>query len=151
MPRHDPPNGRSRDQVKDRLDRPGDRGRSEKPRSTEPPQGMERFRAEVGRTHGVRPGNLMGAISNEAILDPAYIGRIEIHDEYSTIDLPEGMGHDLLRTLKKVRVCGQRLRLARLGSEKRRDANKGSKGHKGDKNKRKNKQSKHRKGSKPRK
>ncbi|MBI92096.1 MAG: ATP-dependent RNA helicase [Gemmatimonadaceae bacterium] len=167
MPRHDPPNGRSRDQVKDRrtdqpadrqtsrpadrLDRPGDRGRSEKPRSTEPPQGMERFRAEVGRTHGVRPGNLMGAISNEAVLDPAYIGRIEINDEYSTIDLPEGMGHDLLRTLKKVRVCGQRLRLARLGSEKRRDANKGSKSRKDDKTKRKNKSSKHRKGSKPRK
>ncbi|MBT6626217.1 MAG: DEAD/DEAH box helicase, partial [Gemmatimonadetes bacterium] len=97
------------------------------------PSGMERFRAEVGRSHGVKPGNLMGAISNEAVLDSAYIGRIEIFDDYSTIDLPEGMGGDLLRTLKKVRVCGQRLRLARLGSEKRRDATKGPKGSKGGK------------------
>ncbi|MBT4099444.1 MAG: ATP-dependent helicase, partial [Gemmatimonadetes bacterium] len=113
------------------------------------PSGMERFRAEVGRSHGVKPGNLMGAISNEAVLDSAYIGRIEIFDDYSTIDLPEGMGGDLLRTLKKVRVCGQRLRLARLGSEKRRDATKGPKGSKGGKPKNKHKKSKHRKGNKP--
>jgi ATP-dependent RNA helicase DeaD len=91
----------------------------------------------------------MGAISNEAVLDSAYIGRIEIFDDYSTIDLPEGMGGDLLRTLKKVRVCGQRLRLARLGSEKRRDATKGPKGSKGGKPKNKHKKSKHRKGNKP--
>ena len=114
--------------------------------SPEPQRGMERFRAEVGRTHGVKPGNLMGAISNEAVLDSEYIGRIEIHEDHSTIDLPEGMGGDLLRTLKKVRVCGQRLRLARLGSEKRRDATKGSKGGKP---KNKHKKSKHRKGNKP--
>lgn len=88
----------------------------------------------------------MGAISNEAVLDSEYIGRIEIHEDHSTIDLPEGMGGDLLRTLKKVRVCGQRLRLARLGSEKRRDATKGSKGGKP---KNKHKKSKHRKGNKP--
>ncbi len=118
-----------------------------KPRLPEPQIGMERFRAEVGKVHGVKPGNLMGAISNEAVLDSAHIGRIEIHEEYSTVDLPEGMGHDLLRTLKKVRVCGQRLRLSRLGSEKRRDAHKAPKG--GKNSKKKHKPSKHRKGNKP--
>lgn len=108
---------------------------------------MERFRAEVGRAHGMKPGNLVGAIVNEAILDPAYIGHIEIYDDYSTVDLPEGMGRDLLNTMKKVRVCGQRLRLAREGSEKKFKGKEKNK-DKGSKPRRK-KPSRHRKGSKP--
>ena len=118
----------------------------------DPSVGMERFRAEVGRTHGLKPGNLVGAIINEAVLDPSYIGRIDIFDDYCTVDLPEGMGRDLLNALKKVRVCGQRMRLSRLGSEKRfkgKGKGKGSKDHKGSKPSRKHKPSKHRKGNKP--
>ena len=117
----------------------------------EPGPGMERFRAEVGRTHGMKPGNLVGAIINEAVLDPSYIGHIEIYDDYSTVDLPEGMGRELLNAMKKVRVCGQRLRLAREGSEKKfKGKGKGGKhSTKSGKPHRKNKPSRHRKGNKP--
>src|SRR5690606_1775852 len=37
------------------------------------------------------------------------IGRIEIHDDYSTVDLPEGMPREIFRQLKKAWVCGQKL------------------------------------------
>jgi ATP-dependent RNA helicase DeaD len=75
---------------------------------------MERFRLEVGNVHGVKPGNIVGAIANEAEIDSEYIGRIEIFDEYSTIDLPEGMPKELLKHLKTVWVSGQRLQISRL-------------------------------------
>ena len=78
-----------------------------------PEAGIERFRLEVGYDHGVKPGNIVGAIANEADLDSAHIGRIEIYDDYSTIDLPEGMPNDLLKVLKKVWVCGQKLQITR--------------------------------------
>jgi len=78
-----------------------------------PEAGIERFRLEVGYEHGVKPGNIVGAIANEADLDSAHIGRIEIYDDYSTIDLPEGMPNDLLKVLKKVWVCGQKLQISR--------------------------------------
>jgi ATP-dependent RNA helicase DeaD len=75
---------------------------------------MERFRIEVGHDHGVKPGNIVGAIANEAGLDHDYIGRIDIAMAYSTVELPEGMPADIFRRLQKVRVAGQQLKISRL-------------------------------------
>jgi ATP-dependent RNA helicase DeaD len=74
---------------------------------------METFRIEVGHRHGAKPNHIVGAIANEAGLDSKHIGRIDIQDEYSLIDLPEGMPPELLAHLKKVWVAGQRLRIRR--------------------------------------
>ena len=78
--------------------------------------GMERFRIEVGNTHGVKPGNIVGAIANEAEIDSEHIGRIEIFADYSTVDLPEGMPKELMKHLKTVWISGQRLQISRLNA-----------------------------------
>ena len=78
--------------------------------------GSERYRIEVGQVHGVKPGNIVGAIANEAGLDGAHIGQIEIEAEYSLVDLPAGMPRDVFMDLKKVRVCGQVLNISLLGA-----------------------------------
>jgi len=78
-----------------------------------PDAGLERFRIEVGLAHGVKPGNIVGAIANEAEIESEYIGRIEIFDDYSTVDLPEGMPKELFKHLKSVWVSGQRLQISR--------------------------------------
>ena len=87
----------------------GERDSRESPRDTE--GGMERFRIEVGRKHEVQPGNIVGAIANEAGIDAKHIGHIRLYDEFSTVDLPEGMPKEIMRHLGKVWVCGQQLRL----------------------------------------
>jgi len=74
---------------------------------------MERFRVEVGNKHGVKPENLVGAIANEAGLDSEFIGRIKINDDHSTIELPSGMPKFLLKDLKRVWVCNERLDISR--------------------------------------
>jgi ATP-dependent RNA helicase DeaD len=79
--------------------------------------GMERYRIEVGHTHGVKPANIVGAIANEAGLESRYIGRIDIQDDHSVLDLPEGMPRDLLMHLKKVWVSGQQLRIHKVGED----------------------------------
>ncbi len=91
------------------------RGATRKParRRDEPEAGMETFRIEVGHAHGVQPGNIVGAIANEADLESRYIGRIDIRDGYSLVDLPQGMPRELLELLKRVRVAGQMLRMRR--------------------------------------
>ncbi len=91
------------------------------PVSREPESGMDRFRVEIGHMHKVKPGNLVGAIANEADIDSKYIGRISIFDDYSLVDLPEGMPKELLRELKNVRVVGQRLNISQLGGKKNQD------------------------------
>jgi ATP-dependent RNA helicase DeaD len=76
---------------------------------------MERFVVDVGHTHGLKPGNLVGAIANEAGLDSQYIGHIDIGDEMSTVDLPSEMPRPLLKHLHGVWVCGRRLGLRPAG------------------------------------
>ena len=85
--------------------------RDERPHAAE--AGMETYRIEVGTTHGVQPGNIVGAIANEAGIDSKHIGRIQIHADHSLIDLPEGMPSEIFTHLKKVWVSGQQLRISR--------------------------------------
>lgn len=73
----------------------------------------DRYRIEVGSKHGVKPGNIVGAIANEAGLDGEHIGQIEIETEFSLVDLPVGMPKDVFAGLKKVRVCGIPMRISR--------------------------------------
>ena len=72
---------------------------------------FETFRVEVGHMHGVKPGNLVGAIANEAGIESKHIGRIDIRGDHALIDLPEGMPEDLMQHLQQVWVSGQRLRI----------------------------------------
>ena len=73
---------------------------------------MKRFRVEVGYDHGVKPGNIVGAIANEAGLDSKMIGQIEIFDGYSVVDLPDGMPKDVFQDLQKAWVCQQQLKIS---------------------------------------
>ena len=90
----------------------GPRAPAQRPTSV----GLELYRVEVGHSNGVQPGNLVGAIANEAGLASSNIGRIEIFDEYSTIELPEGMPKEVFRLLKKVWVSGRQLDISRMGT-----------------------------------
>ena len=76
--------------------------------------GYERYRLEVGEQHGAKPGNIAGAIINEIGLEGDAVGRISIFEDYSTVELPEGMPKDVLRELKRVWVCRRQLHASRL-------------------------------------
>ncbi|MEI7037764.1 DEAD/DEAH box helicase [Fulvimonas yonginensis] len=83
-----------------------------------PEPGKRTYRIEVGHEHGVKPGNIVGAIANEAGLDSQFIGRLSIRDNYSLIDLPEGMPKEVFEHLRKVWVSQQQLRISEWdGSE----------------------------------
>lgn len=73
---------------------------------------MQRFRLDLGRRHQVKPGNIVGAIANEAELESKYIGEIEIREEYSTVDLPADMPKEIKAILKKTRIGGRPLGLS---------------------------------------
>ena len=78
---------------------------------------MQTYRIEVGHAHGVKPANIVGAIANEAGLEARHIGRIDIHDDYSIVDLPDGMPKDLMKHLKTVWVAGQQLKISHAADE----------------------------------
>ncbi len=109
-------------------------------RSRNPDIKMDLYRIEVGNSHGVKPGNIVGAIANETGIDGDHIARIKIEENYSTVELPAGMPKELFQELKKVRVAGQQLNISamdpalikkakgkkRMGSFSRRGKNKPS-------------------------
>ena len=100
-------------------DRPGATGDAAPARQPRPPRRskggarFETFRIEVGHAHGVQPGNIVGAIVNEAGLDSRDIGHIDIREDHSLIDLPAGMPQDIFENLQAVRVRGTELRISR--------------------------------------
>jgi len=85
-------------------------GKDTRRRGTE----VETFRIEVGSIHGVKAGNIVGAIANEAGLDSNEIGSIQIRDDFSTVDLPAGMPRDIFRILGRAWVVGRQLRISKL-------------------------------------
>jgi ATP-dependent RNA helicase DeaD len=105
-----------------RAERPGDqRGAERFPERRQgrnddgpPEENMERFRIEVGWRDRIKPGNIVGAIANEAGLAGRMIGRIRIYDTHSTVDLPKGMPDDVFNDLKRLRVMNRELRISRL-------------------------------------
>lgn len=81
------------------------------------PRGMEAFRIEVGHAHQVKPGNIVGAIIGESGLPGKMIGRIDIFEDHSIVDLPEGMPREIFRSLKKTWVVGRQLNISRVDGE----------------------------------
>jgi len=88
----------------------GDRRRPE--RASRPPEeNMERFRVEVGHRDRVKPGNLVGAIANESGLQGRMIGRIQIFESHSFVDLPKGMPQDVFNSLQRLKVMNRELQI----------------------------------------
>lgn len=109
----------------DKRERGGRDDRRKRGRS-KPDEGKQRYRIEVGHSHNVKPGNIVGAIANEANISSKHIGAIEIYDNFSTVDLPQGMPEETKSILQKARVAGQRLNIREWRDEppKRRSKNK---------------------------
>ena len=76
-------------------------------------KGMERYRIEVGRTHGVRAGDIVGAISNEAGLDSKHIKSVDINQDFSFVDLPADMPTDIFKLLKNTWVRSQQMSISK--------------------------------------
>ncbi|MGH8255854.1 MAG: DEAD/DEAH box helicase [Steroidobacteraceae bacterium] len=67
------------------------------------------YRLEVGRAHGVQPGNIIGAIANEADLDGSQINGLDIQADHSFVRLPADLLPEVLERLQRVRVRGREL------------------------------------------
>jgi ATP-dependent RNA helicase DeaD len=67
----------------------------------------------AGRKAGVRPGDLVGAIANEARVDSTNIGAIEIADRFSLVEVPESMAEKIIDALRSTTIKGKRVPVRR--------------------------------------
>lgn len=74
--------------------------------------GMTRYKLNIGSNHGVKPGNIVGAIANEAKLSSRVIGRVSINKKFSFIDLPDDLSGKALKKLEKSKILGVPIQLS---------------------------------------
>jgi ATP-dependent RNA helicase DeaD len=102
---------RPRRERSDRPERSGDRP-DRGPRVKREIKGdYQTYRIEVGKEHGVRAGDIVGAIANEANIDSQFIGNIKLFDHFSTVELPASIPNEIFQHLKKVYVRKQKLNI----------------------------------------
>ena len=105
-------NNQRRDRDRGDRGERGDRRERRNDRPARPPEdNMQRFRVEVGHRDRVKPGNLVGAIAGETGLQGRMIGRIQIFDNHSLVDLPKGMPEDVFNNLRSLRVMNRELQI----------------------------------------
>lgn len=81
------------------------------PLKDHPDVAMVRYRLGVGRKHEVQPKDVVGAIANEADIDSEFIGRIQLFDDFTLVDLPDGMPKEVFQRLQKVRIRQREIRI----------------------------------------
>ena len=100
------------------------------PLNAHPQIPMRRYKLEVGNSNNIKPGNILGAIANEADMDSEYIGSIQIFDNFSTVDLPDEMPKETFAILGKTTVNGKRLNITALTDKNNKATVGGSQGGK---------------------
>ena len=71
--------------------------------------GMAKVYIGAGKEAGVRPGDLVGAIANEAGLNSNVIGAVEVMDRFSLVEVPEVLAREIIATLSRTRIKGQKV------------------------------------------
>jgi ATP-dependent RNA helicase DeaD len=76
-------------------------------------QGTTRLFVGSGRSSGVRPKDLVGAITSESRLSGKDIGAIEIADRFSLVEVPKSAADDVIAALRQVSIRGRRTTVRR--------------------------------------
>jgi ATP-dependent RNA helicase DeaD len=95
--------------------RPDSRGgRTDGPRERRPAGGPgSRIFVGVGRDAGIRPGDLVGAITGETGLKGRDIGAIEIHQRFALVEVPEAAADEVVSALRATMIKGRKATVRR--------------------------------------
>ena len=67
----------------------------------------------AGRQAGIRPGDLVGAITGESGVESRSLGAIEIADRFSLIEVPDNLADGIITALKKATIRGKTVMVRR--------------------------------------
>ena len=74
-----------------------------------PTSPMIRLFVSAGRSAGIGPGDLVGAITNEAHLRSHQLGKITIGPHHSLVEIPEALADRVIRALQKTTLKGRKV------------------------------------------
>ena len=99
----------------DRTARPASRIPHAAPRTPHPAsgEGTARIFIGAGRMAGIRPADLVGAITNEAGISSRELGVVQIADRFSIVEVPEGSADNVIESMQRASLRGQRVPVRR--------------------------------------
>ena len=103
------PGGRPGDRDRGIPVRPGSRPPQGRPGRGGKTAGMARIYIAAGWSSGIQPGDLVGAIANEAKINSKALGGIEILDRFSLVEVPEAAAAKIIDVLGRTRIKGQKV------------------------------------------
>ncbi|GAA2677301.1 MULTISPECIES: DEAD/DEAH box helicase [Actinosynnema] len=92
---------------------PGGDGQRRERRVRPPTAGMTRLFVGAGRSSGIRPQDIVGAIAGEARLQGRDIGAIEITDRFSLVEVPESSAQHVITALRGATMKGRKVTVRR--------------------------------------
>ncbi|MEV1287665.1 DEAD/DEAH box helicase [Micromonospora sp. NPDC049679] len=129
------PGGVTEEEIPEATIRPGREGGERRPggreggerrpggrdgrRGRAPAGGMTRLFVSAGRSSGIRPQDLVGAIAGESKLSGGDVGAIEITDRFSLVEVPESAAQDVIGSLRNATIKGKRVTIRRERPESR--------------------------------
>ena len=96
-----------------RPDSGGGRGERPGPRGARPGGPGARLFVGAGRDAGIRPGDLVGAITGETGLTGRDVGSIEIHQRFALVEVPESAADEVVRALRATMIKGRKATVRR--------------------------------------
>jgi ATP-dependent RNA helicase DeaD len=102
----------------------GPRSTTDRPKAGKRPRGaaskdVTRLFVGLGRSNGVRPQDLVGAIAGETSLSGRDIGAIEIGDRFSLVEVPESAVDEVITALGRTTIKGKKATVRRERYERR--------------------------------
>ncbi len=72
---------------------------------------MVRLFVNIGKTHNVRPGDILGAIAGESGMPGKLVGSIDMYDKYTFVEVPEDCADEVLEAMKHARIKGKNIHM----------------------------------------
>lgn len=70
-------------------------------------EGMVRLFINVGKKHKIRPGDMVGAIAGETGMPGRLIGSINVHEDYTFVEVPSEYAYQVLEAMKHAKIKGK--------------------------------------------
>ncbi|CAN5807522.1 hypothetical protein BH18ACI5_BH18ACI5_07940 [soil metagenome] len=114
QPREDRPSrGPAREFRPGRGESPEERPRGGRPADRPKAEGTTRIFIGAGREAGIRPADLVGAITNEAGISSRDLGIVQIADRFSVVEVPSDDAEAVIESMKQASLRGQRVSVRR--------------------------------------
>ncbi len=79
---------------------------------------MARLFLNIGKSQGVTPGDILGAVAGESRIPGRAVGSIDMYDGYTFVEVPDEYADTVIKSMKNARIKGKNVHAERANTRK---------------------------------